>query len=238
MHHVTMSQDGDHARGRPLARAGLLGVLAVVLAACGAGVTTTGFEPLPPTSMPLPTGAASFTAAPTLPDSETSPRHLPLGPLAAGDYVSIYMKPSVGFVIPDGFTLRDEETDLVRLTWGPDQFPPDLAIFRVANQGVVDALAGNPTLQVSHVSDVTFGLGVGRSIDVQATGADAQDISVASSADTDAAILLLVGTRGRVVEFDLDGAVLIVMFAAPANEFDRFASEADGVVTSVEIETP
>lgn len=143
------------------------------------------------------------------------------------------MSPSVAFTIPDGFSLRDEDTDLLYLTSGPDQFPPDFAILRVANQGIIDMLAGLPTLQVSRATDLTYPLSIGQSIDIEPAITGSTDVATASTADNDAGFFLALGTRGRVFEFDLEGSVLIVLFTAPANQFEQYAKGAEAIVASI-----
>ena len=137
MRHMFHALHGTSDQRQLSRRVWLLAALLLMLAACDAGVTTTGYEPLPPTNMPPLTGTAPAPTEPPpsiLPDTQSI--LLPRGPLEAGTYVSVYMAPSFEFTIPEGFALKDEETDLVYLTKGPDQFPPDFAIFRVANQAV------------------------------------------------------------------------------------------------------
>lgn len=239
MRHMFHALQGTSDQRQLSRRLWLLAALLLMLAACDAGVTTTGYEPLPPTNMPPLTGTAPAPTEPPpsiLPDTQSI--LLPRGPLEAGTYVSVYMAPSFEFTIPEGFALKDEETDLVYLTKGPDQFPPDFAIFRVANQGVVEMLAELPTLQVSRATNLTYPLGAGQSIDIEAAAADATDITIARTADTDITIVLAAGTRGRVFEFDLDGAVMIVMFSAPANYSHRYPAAANAIAASIELVAP
>lgn len=234
MRHLAQASNGSLDRRSGNRSAGLIAALSVILAACGAGVTTTGYEPPPPTSMPLPTGTVlALTDPPPSVLPGTGANLLPLGPLEAGTYVSAYMSPSVAFTIPGGFALRDEDTDVLYLTSGPDLFPPDFAILRVANQGVIDMLKVLPTLLVSRATEVTYPLGKGQSVDIEPASTDSKDVAIASTADTDAGFFLALGTRGRVFEFDLEGRVLIVLFTAQANHFERYATDAEAIVASM-----
>lgn len=239
MRHVVVARNGMRDHRRLSLRCGRSAALSLILAACGGGVTTTGYEPLPPTSMPLRTAVASSAPDATASGSHrASSNHLPRGPLEAGTYVSAYMVPSLEFTVPDGFSLKDEDTDLVHLTSGPDRFPPDFAIFRVANQGVVDTLVDLPTLRVSRATDVTYPIGTGTSIDIQAAAADSIDVAIGRTADKDAGFFLALGARGRVFEFAVEGAVLIVLFTATANQFERYAPDAEAIAASIAIAGP
>lgn len=239
MRHVIPASHGKRDRQQSKRGSGLFVALSLVLVACSGGVTTTGYEPPPPTSVPLPTVTSPAPTEPPpsiLPDTQSI--LLPLGPLEAGTYVSAYMAPSVAFTVPDGFTLKDEATDLLYMTSGPDQFPPDFAIFRVAEQGLVDMLAGLPALQVSRATDMTYPLGMGHSIDIQPAADHSIDVAIARTADQDLGFALPLGTRGRVFEFDIEDGALIVMFTAPGNQFDRYAPGAEAIAASIAIAGP
>ncbi|MEO8470141.1 MAG: hypothetical protein ABI573_10810 [Chloroflexota bacterium] len=202
-------------------------------------MTTTGYEPPPQTSLPRPTGTVlALTDPPPSVLPGTGSDLLPLGPLESGTHVSAYMSPGIAFTIPDGFSLRDEETDLLYLTSGPDQFPPDFAILRSPNQGIIDMLAAQPNLLVSRATEVSYPLGMGRSIDIEPVTTVSDDVAIASTADANAGFFLTIGTRGRVFEFDLDGSTLIVLFTAPANQFAPYAKGAEPIVASIMLTAP
>src|SRR5215204_1291255 len=185
-------------------------------------------------------------------------RPLPQDPkaLSPGEYHSVKFKPALSFKVGKGWENAAEElpafillgyeggTGVNYLTFAnvKEVFKPGTLEVVDAPKDLVGWLQHHPYLKTSKPQPVTVGGVKGEQLDVlvelpkdysvDPECSDCVDIAPLSN-DQEAAIFMEVNKRKVIVLEDVKGDTVMIWFAAPPDEFDEFAPEAQKVVDSV-----
>jgi hypothetical protein len=178
------------------------------------------------------------------------------GPLRPGEYHTVKFKPPLSFKVgkgwsypggelPDFFELEQLGNFMtfanVKEVWKPG---PPMTDVVDAPKDLVGWLQYHPYLKTSKPQPVTLGGVKGEQLEVLVgdlpkdyyglCGTDCVDIAPVSNDEYEAAAYFReVNKRKVVVLEDVKGDTVMIWFAAPPDEFDEFASEAQKVVDSV-----
>src|SRR5215207_9310687 len=190
---------------------------------------------------------------------EAKGRPLPCCPqvLGPGEYHSVTFKPPLSFKVGKGWENAAEQlpafielgyeggTGVNYLTFAnvKEVFKPGTLEVVDAPKDLVGWLQRHPYLKTSKPQPVTVGGVKGEQLDVLVEDlpkdysvdpecSDCVDIAPLSN-DQEAAIFQEVNKRKVIVLEDLKGDTVMIWFAAPPDEFDEFAPEAQKVVDSV-----
>src|SRR5215216_1553561 len=192
---------------------------------------------------------------------ETKARSLPLypteKPLSPGEYHSVKFKPALSFKVGKGWSnTANQLSEYIQLGYEGGTGVNYLAfanvkeVFKPGTLEVVDApkdlvgwLQHHPYLKTSKPQPVTVGGVKGEQLDVLVEDlpkdysvdpecSDCVDIAPLSN-DQEAAIFQEVNERRVFVFEDVKGDTVMIWFAAPPDEFDELATEAQKVVDSV-----
>src|SRR5215217_2202335 len=186
-------------------------------------------------------------------------RPLPQDPqaLSPGEYHSVEFKPPLSFKVGKGWENAAEQlSEFINLGYEGGTGVNYLAfanvkeVFKPGTLEAVDApkdlvgwLQHHPYLKTSKPQPVTVGGVKGEQLDVLVEGlpkdysvdpecSDCVDIAPVSN-DQEAAIFMEVNKRKVIVLEDVKGDTVMIWFAAPPDEFDELATEAQKVVDSV-----
>src|SRR5215210_6103097 len=194
---------------------------------------------------------------------EGKARSLPLypteKPLRPGQYHSVKFKPPLSFEVGKGWSnTANQLSEFIQLGYEGGTGVNYLAfanvkeVFKPATLEMVDApkdlvgwLQQHPYLKTSKPQPVTLGGVKGEQLDVvvedlpkdysvdpECDPGSCVDIAPLSN-DQEAAIFKEVNKRKVIVLEDVKGDTVMIWFAAPPDEFDEFAPEAQKVVDSV-----
>ena len=190
---------------------------------------------------------------------EAKARPLPLHENAAlrpGEYHSVKFKPALSFKVGKGWSITAFQlSEFIQLGYEGGTgvnyltFANVKEVFKPGTLEVVDApkdlvgwLQHHPYLKTSKPQPVTVGGVKGEQLDVlvelpkdysvDPECSDCLDIAPLSN-DQEAAIFMEVNKRKVIVLEDVKGDTVMIWFAAPPDEFDEFAPEAQKVVDSV-----
>src|SRR5829696_6831728 len=190
---------------------------------------------------------------------EAKARPLPLYPtenaLRPGEYHSVKFNPPLSFEVGKGWSnTANQLSDYIELGQqgeiGNLTFANVKEVFKPGTTNVVEApkdlvgwLQHHPYLKTSKPQPVTVGGVKGEQFEVLVEGlpkdysvdpecSDCVDIAPLSN-DQEAAIFQEVNKRKVIVLEDVKGDTVMIWFAAPPDEFDEFAPEAQKVVDSV-----
>ena len=178
------------------------------------------------------------------------------GPLRPGEYHTVKFKPPLSFKVgkgwsypggelPDFFELEQLGNFMtfanVKEVWKPG---PPMTDVVDAPKDLVGWLQHHPYLKTSKPQPVTLGGVKGEQLEVLVgdlpkdyyglCGTDCVDIAPVSNDEYEAAAYFReVNKRKVIVLEDVKGDTVMIWFAAPPDEFDEFASEAQKVVDSV-----
>jgi hypothetical protein len=200
------------------------------------------------------TGCGSGSA-----QEEGKARPLPQDPqaLSPGQYHSVEFKPPLSFKVGKGWSnSANQLSEFINLGYEEGtgvnylSFANVKEVFKPGTLEVVDApkdlvgwLQHHPYLKTSKPQPVTVGGVKGEQLDVVVEDlpkdysvdpecSDCVDIAPLSN-DQEAAVFHEVNERKVIVLEDVKGDTVMIWFAAPPDEFDEFASEAQKVVDSV-----
>ncbi|MBA2713966.1 MAG: hypothetical protein H0U55_10515 [Rubrobacteraceae bacterium] len=189
-------------------------------------------------------------------EEQAKARSLPLypteKPLRPGEYHSVKFKPALSFKVGKGWSNTAEElSDFIELGYegqtGFITFANVKEVFKPGTTNVVEApkdlvgwLQHHPYLKTSKPEPVTLGGVRGEQLEVLVDhlpkdpngycGSDCLDIAPLSN---DEAYFREVNKRRVIVFEDVEGDTVMIWFAAPPDEFDEFAPEAQKVIDSV-----
>src|SRR5215212_9262644 len=187
-------------------------------------------------------------------------RPLPQDPqaLSPGEYHSVEFKPPLSFKVGKGWENAAEqlsefinlgyeggiETHYLSFANVKEVFKPDTLEMVDAPKDLLGWLQHHPYLKTSKPQPVTVGGVRGEQLDVlvevpkdyavdpECDPGSCVDIAPLSN-DQEAAIFMAVNKRKVIVLEDVKGDTVMIWFAAPPDEFDEFAPEAQKVVDSV-----
>src|SRR5215217_3764005 len=191
-------------------------------------------------------------------EEQAKSRPLPQDPqaLSPGEYHSVTFKPSLSFKVVKGWEIAAEQlSEFINLGYEGGtgvnylSFANVKEVFKPGTLEMVDApkdlvgwLQHHPYLKTSKPQPVTVGGVKGEQLDVlvelpkdysvDPECSDCLDIAPLSN-DQEAAIFMEVNKRKVIVLEDVKGDTVMIWFAAPPDEFDEFAPEAQKVVDSV-----
>jgi hypothetical protein len=195
------------------------------------------------------TGCGSGSA-----QEETKARPLPLyeNALRPGEYHSVKFKPSLSFKVSKPWSnTAPQLSDFIELGYEGQTVSITFAnvkeVFKPGTTNVVEApkdlvgwLQHHPYLKTSKPEPVTLGGVRGEQLEVLVDhlpkdpngycGSDCLDIAPLSN---DEAYFREVNKRRVIVFEDVEGDTVMIWFAAPPDEFDEFAPEAQKVIDSV-----
>jgi hypothetical protein len=216
---------------RQVLGAGMLTILILSLTACGSG------------------SAQEEAKGRTLPEEEKA--------LSTGEYHSVEFKPTLSFEVGKGWSNTANQlsefmqlgyeggTGVNYLTFAnvKEVFKPGTLEMVDAPKDLVGWLQHHPYLKTSKPKPVTVGGVKGEQLEVLVEDlpkdysvdpecSDCVDIAPLSN-DQEAAIFQEVNERKVIVLEDVKGDTVMIWFAAPPDEFDEFAPEAEKVVDSV-----
>ena len=188
---------------------------------------------------------------------EAKARPLPLYPTAKalrpGEYHSVKFKPALSFEVSKGWSNAEEQlSDYINLEQGEIgnlQFANVKEVFKPGTTNVVEApqdlvgwLQQHPYLKTSKPQPVTVGGVKGEQFEVLVDhlpkdpngycGSDCLDIFNLSDAGI-GGYFKEVNKRKVIVLEDVKGDTVVIWYAAPPDEFDEFATEAQKVLDTV-----
>jgi hypothetical protein len=188
---------------------------------------------------------------------EAKARPLPLYPpeaLRPGEYHSVKFKPPLSFEVSKGWSITEKQvSDFIELTQQGEidslNFANVKEVYKPGTTNVVDApedllgwLQHHPYLKTSKPQPVTVGGVKGEQLEVLVDhlpknpngicGSDCLDIFTLSDTGI-GGYFKEVNKRKVIVLEDVKGDTVVIWYAAPPDEFDEFATEAQKVVDSV-----
>src|SRR5215203_1900481 len=191
---------------------------------------------------------------------EPKARPLPLyeEALSPGEYHSVTFKPSLSFKVGKGWEIAAEQlSEYINLGYEGGIETHYLAfanVKEVSKPGTLEAvdapkdlvgwLQHHPYLKTSKPQPVTIGGVKGEQLDVlvdlpknysvdpECDPGECLNIAPLSN-DQESAIFMAVNKRKVIVLEDVKGDTVMIWFAAPPDEFDEFAPEAQKVINSV-----
>jgi hypothetical protein len=188
---------------------------------------------------------------------EAKARPLPLYPpeaLSPGEYHSVKFKPPLSFEVSKGWTITENQvSDFIELTQQGEidslNFANVKEVYKPGTTNVVDApedllgwLQHHPYLKTSKPQPVTVGGVKGEQLEVLVDhlpknpngycGSDCLDIFNLSDTGI-GGYFKEVNKRKVIVLEDVKGDTVVIWYAAPPDEFDEFATEAQKVLDTV-----
>jgi hypothetical protein len=188
---------------------------------------------------------------------EAKARPLPLYPpeaLSPGEYHSVKFKPPLSFEVSKGWSITENQvSDFIELTQQGEidslNFANVKEVYKPGTTNVVDApedlfgwLQHHPYLKTSKPQPVTVGGVKGEQLEVLVDhlpknpngicGSDCLDIFTLSDTGI-GGYFKEVNKRKVIVLEDVKGDTVVIWYAAPPDEFDEFATEAQKVLDTV-----
>jgi hypothetical protein len=172
---------------------------------------------------------ATAAAAPTEIASGTP---LPPAALSSGTFSAAYVWPHLSFTVPDGFDVRAEKTDYLWLSIGISTTAPEFAIIRVAQPGVIAGLTNRADLLVSAPVPTAVADAAAQAVDLSTPVTASGNVRIVNTA-TSTYFVFPPDTAGRLIEFAVRGAPMVILYDAPAGGLAAFRPVAEQIVASL-----